>query len=183
MKVGSGTGSRPGFQAPHAAHRPRSSPPPWLLLSVWPVGPTLFLLHFSKNTAYAQPPPVLRLLCLPHPPGLGPGSSWASPGARARVHLGLTWGSGPALLVVGTAPASPVRPPASTPAPEGTLPTPRPPHAVACRLPYFLHSTGNCLVQLFTMLLSEYLQDANSRRVALLSVPDIAQVAQGNNTR
>ena len=103
--------------------------------------------------------------------------------ARARVLLGLTWGSGPALLVVGTAPASPVRPPASTPAPEGTLPTPRPPHAVACRLPYFLHSTGNCLVQLFTMLLSEYLQDANSRRVALLSVPDIAQVAQGNNTR
>ena len=76
-------------------------------LFVRPVGPALYLLHFSKNAAYAQPSLVLRLLCLPHPPGaqaqvllglawgsgpgppgprlgLGPGSSWASPGARAQ---------------------------------------------------------------------------------------------------
>ena len=160
-------------------------------LFVRPVGPALYLLHFSKNAAYAQPSLVLRLLCLPHPPG-----------AQAQVLLGLAWGSGPALPVVGTAalsparppastpapqgmlpaPLSPARPPASTPAPQGMLPTPRPPHTVARHLPYFLHSTGNCLIQLFTMLLSEYLQDANSRRVSLLSVPDIAQVAQGSNT-
>ena len=41
-------------------------------LSIWPVGPALYLLHFSKNAAYAQPPLVLRLLCLPHPPGAHP---------------------------------------------------------------------------------------------------------------
>ena len=101
MKLGSGAGSRPGFQTPHAVPRSQSFPPPWLLLSLsglWdqPL-PTSFFKKCSICTAFPGSKTPLPSSPTwgsgPGPPGprlgLGPGSSWASPGARARVLLGL----------------------------------------------------------------------------------------------
>ena len=52
MKLGSGAGSRPGFQTPHAVPRSQSFPPPWLLLSLsglWDQPSTYFIFQKMQH--------------------------------------------------------------------------------------------------------------------------------------
>ena len=100
MKLGSGAGSRPGFQTPHAVPRSQSFPPPWLLLSLsglWdqPL-PTSFFKKCSICTAFPGSKTPLPSSPTwgsgPGPPGprlgLGPGSSWASLGLGPGIACG-----------------------------------------------------------------------------------------------